>query len=269
VAYGYVTFAPTFALATRESIGRTRSAMDGLASTDSCGDAISHWWRGPAANKVLLKAGVAAVVVYAVGDVLSGLLYDGYSHTDQAISELSAFGSPVRPLMVTAILTHGVLLLAFGLGVLRAACRKRVWWIGALLIAIGVLGLPTHTVWAMSSRDMETGFNDTIHIGLSAVFSLFVVAAMVLSAAAYRGWFRLYSLATIVVVAGFGMASAVAMGGIEQNDTPGAGGFERINAYAYFAWLIVLAATVMRRELPAKRSRGERGAPGAKYPIAA
>ena len=114
MAYGYVTFAPTFALATRDSIGRTRPAMDGLASTDSCGDAISHWWRGPAANKVLLMAGVAAVVVYAVGDVLSGLLYDGYSHTDQAISELSAFGSPVRPLMVTAILTHGVLLLAFG-----------------------------------------------------------------------------------------------------------------------------------------------------------
>ena len=70
MAYGYVTFAPTFALATRESIGRTRPAMDGLASTDSCGDAISHWWRGPAANKVLLMAGVAAVVVYAVGDVL-------------------------------------------------------------------------------------------------------------------------------------------------------------------------------------------------------
>ena len=155
MAYGYVTFAPTFALATRESIGRTRPAMDGLASTDSCGDAISHWWRGPAANKVLLMAGVAAVVVYAVGDVLSGLLYDGYSHTDQAISELSAFGSPVRPLMVTAILTHGVLLLAFGLGVLRAACRKRVWWIGALLVAIGVLGLPTHTVWEAGRRDVS------------------------------------------------------------------------------------------------------------------
>jgi hypothetical membrane protein len=244
--------------------------MDGLASTDSSGDAMSRWWRGPAANKLLLMTGAtAAVVVYAVGDVLSGLLYDGYSHRDQAISELSAFGSPVRPLMVTAILTHGVLLLACGLGVLRAARRSSVWWIGALLVAIGVLGLPTHTVWAMSTRDMETGFNDTMHIILSAIFSLFVVAAMVLSAASYRGWFRLYSLATIVVVAGFGMASAVAMGGFEQNDTPWAGSFERINAYAYFAWLIVLAATVMRRELPAKRSRGERGDAGAKYPIAA
>jgi uncharacterized protein len=43
-----------------------------------------------------------------------------------------------------------------------------------------------------------------------------------------------------------------------QDDTPWAGGFERINAYAYFAWLIVLAVTVMRRELPATRSSGKR-----------
>ena len=31
--------------------------------------------------------------------------------------------------------------------------------------------------------------------------------------------------------------------------TPWAGGFERINADAFFAWLIVLAVTVMRRSL--------------------
>ena len=42
----------------------------------------------------------------------------------QAISELSAFESPVRPLMVEVILVHSVLLLAFGVGVLLASCRK-------------------------------------------------------------------------------------------------------------------------------------------------
>jgi hypothetical protein len=52
-------------------------------------------------------------------------------------------------------------------------------------------------------------------------------------------------------VVGFGMAASFAIRGIEQNDTPWAGGFERINAYAYFAWLMVLAVTVMRREVPA------------------
>ena len=51
-----------------------------------------------ATNRVLLTAGIAAVVVYVIGDLLSALLYNGYSYLDQAISELSAFGSPVRPL---------------------------------------------------------------------------------------------------------------------------------------------------------------------------
>jgi hypothetical protein len=161
--------------------------------------------------------------------------------------------------MVTVILIHGVLVLAFGVGVLQVSGRRSLSWVGGLLIAIGVVGFPTHTVWAMSSRGMAGGFNDTMHIVLSAVFSVLVIAAMVLSAVAYPGWFRLYSLATIAAVGGFGMASAFAIQGIEQNDTPWAGGFERINAYAYFAWLVVLAVTVMRREVPATRFPGERG----------
>ena len=153
--------------------------------------------------------------------------------------------------MVTIILIHGLLVLAFGVGVLRASSRRSLSWVGGLLNAIGVVGFPTHTVWAMSSRDMESGFNDTMHIILSAVFSVLVVAAMALSAVAYPGWFRLYAFATIAVVVGFGMAASFAIRGIEQNDTPWAGGFERINAYAYFAWLMVLAVTVMRREVSA------------------
>ena len=115
---------------------------------------ISRWWCGRTAKKSLLLTGVAAVVVYAIGDVLSGLLYDGYSYLHQAISELSAFGSPVRPLMVTVILVHNVLLLAFGIGLLRVARRRSVWWIGALQVAeFTLVGVATHTFWAMSSRD--------------------------------------------------------------------------------------------------------------------
>ena len=111
----------------------------------------------------------------------------------------------------------------------------------------------------MSSHGLETGFNDTMHITLSMLFSVLVVAMIALSAAAYRGWFRVYALATMVVVVGFGAASGVAMSGVEQDDTPWVGGFERINAYAYFAWLVVLAATVIRKELDASSGTRESG----------
>lgn len=218
-------------------------------SAESCVEVMSRWWQGRSATKALLVAGIASVVVYGLGDVVAGLLYEGYSYRDQAISELAAFGSPVRPLMVAVILVHGLLLLAFGVGIWRSADRRSLRWVGLLLMTVSVVGLPTHTVFAMSSRWMEGGFNDTMHIILSAVFSLFVFGAVVLSAVAYRGWFRLYSIATLLVLIGFGGAASIAIQGIDQNSTLWAGGFERINAYAYLAWLVVLAVTVMRRSL--------------------
>lgn len=232
--------------------------MPSVRAVGSCGEVISRWWRGRAAKKTLISAAVLAVVVYVLGDVLSALIYDGYSYLDQAISELSAFGSPVRPLMVAVILTHSLLLLAFGVGLLRVARpRTALWWVGALQVAESVLvGLPTHTFWAMSSRGMATGFNDRMHITLSVVFSVLVLAMMVLSAVAYRGWFRLYSIATMVVVVGFGMASSFAIRDIERNDTPWAGGLERINAYAYFAWLVLLALRAIRHELGSSQDGG-------------
>jgi hypothetical protein len=79
------------------------------------------------------------------------------------------------------------------------------------------------------------------------VFSLLVFVALGLSAIAFRGPFRLYSIVTLLVLAGFGAAASIAMKGISQNSTSWAGGFERINAYAYFAWLVVLAIIVKRR----------------------
>jgi hypothetical protein len=69
------------------------------------------------AGKALLVAGIAAVGVYAVGDLLSGPLYEGYSFKDQVISKLTALGSPVRPLMLAVMTAHGLLVAAFGVGI--------------------------------------------------------------------------------------------------------------------------------------------------------
>ena len=224
--------------------------MKELAQADSCGDVTFSAWRGRTASKALLVTGIVAVGVYALGDLLSGLLYEGYSFKDQWISELTALGSPVRPLMVAVMTVHGLLLVAFGVGVWRSAGRSGSRrWVGLLLIAATALGLVIHPVFPMTSRWLEGTFTDTMHGTLSLVWSLLVFVAVVLSAVAYRGWFRFYSLGTLLVLIGFGTASSIAIKGLEENFTPWAGGFERINAYAFFAWLVVLAVTVMRRSL--------------------
>jgi hypothetical protein len=80
--------------------------MTALSSVESSGEVIQHAWQGQRLRRWLLFAGIGAVTVYAVGDLVSGLLYDGYSFQDQAISELSAYGSPVRPLALTWLTLH-------------------------------------------------------------------------------------------------------------------------------------------------------------------
>jgi hypothetical protein len=78
----------------------------------------------------------------------------------------------------------------------------------------------------------DGGFNDTMHASLSLAFGLVVVVAVTLSAVAYPGWFRRSAIATIPILIGFAAASSVAIQGMEQNSTPWACGFERINAWA-------------------------------------
>jgi hypothetical protein len=206
-------------------------------------------WRSATTTKALLFAGIVAAGLYVVGDVVSGLVYKTYrpySFRDQWISELTATGSPVRPLMVSVITIHDLLLIAFGAGIWRAAGRTRsLRWMGLILIAGTAFGLVIHPFFPMASR---WNFTDTpVHGTLSLVWSLVIAVAVVLSAVAYRGWFRLYSISTVLVMIGFGTASGIAIRGIERNHTPWAGGFERINAYALMAWIVVLAVTVMRR----------------------
>jgi hypothetical membrane protein len=201
-------------------------------------------------GRLLLIAGLVAVGVYALGDFLSGVLYEGYSFRDQAISELTAIGSPVRPLMLAVIMAHGLLLISFGVGVWRSSARRSLRLTGPFLIAANVVGLVLHPFFPMHSRGMATGFTDIMHAALTAAFSLFVLVAMVLAAIGHRGWFRLYSTATIVVLVGFGTLSSLAIPNVERNlPTPWMGAFERINAYAYLGWVVVLAMVLVRRSV--------------------
>jgi hypothetical membrane protein len=219
-------------------------------SAASGGEAISRPWRTRRATKAPLVAGIVAVGVYAVGDLLSGLLYEGYSFADQAISELSAYGSPVRPLMLVFFTAHSLLLAAFSVGLWRAGDRNRALrWAGILLLASVVGTVPLHPFFPMSPRG-EYGFNDTMHIVLTGVFGFVVFGAVVCGAVAYPGWFRLYSIGSLLVMMVFGWMAAAPMQDVAENlATPWLGVDERISAYVYLIWIVVLAVTVMRRSV--------------------
>jgi hypothetical protein len=212
------------------------------------GKVMRRKWLARMSERAFLAAGIGAVGVYAVGDLLSGRLYDGYNWRAQAISELSAYGSPVRPLAVVFITVHGLLLGAFSLGIVWTAARSRALrWTGVLLLTSVAVTLPLHPFFPMSSRGMEPGSNDTMHLLLTMVFGLLVVGAVACSAVALRGWFRVYAIASLAVIMLFGWLAGDAAPDIGKNlPTPWLGTFERVNAYAYLAWIVVLALVLMR-----------------------
>jgi hypothetical protein len=121
---------------------------DAPARVATCGEAIVRGWRSRKTTRVLLLAGIMAAGLYVVGDLLSGLVHKGYrpySFRDQWISELTAYGSPVRPLMVAVIVAHDALLIALGVGIWRAAGGSRsLRWTGSVVVAATVLGFAIH-----------------------------------------------------------------------------------------------------------------------------
>lgn len=202
-------------------------------------------------RKILLVCGILSSVLYVAIDALAALRYGAYhSYASQAISELGAVGAPTKPLVDPLFITYSILVMAFGLGVWASANRKRaLYLIAGLLIGIGAVGLATPPMNLRGTGDIS---GDLPHIVLTGVIVLFILLAVAFGASLYgRGW-RLYSLATLVILlvsgawTGFEAPRLAA-----QQPTPWLGIVERINVGAYLLWVLVLAITLLRSKVPA------------------
>ena len=80
-----------------------------------------------ALQRVLLIAGILSSLLYITFDFVAAARYPGYSLRDQAISELSAFGAPTAGFWSAMGPFYGILILAFTIGVLRAAGLLTGW----------------------------------------------------------------------------------------------------------------------------------------------
>jgi hypothetical membrane protein len=199
--------------------------------------------------KVSLICGILASLIYVATDIVAGMLWEGYSFTSQAISELSAIGAPTRSLVVTLGIIYDLLLIAFGLCVWVIAADKRpaLRLIGGLLLGIGAIGF-VWTLFPMHLRGAEMTFTDTMHWTIAGVVVLLILLMIAVGVIAYRKWFRLYSIGTLVTLLVVGMWS-IFVGGAQiaaQQSTPFFGVMERITVYGYLAWVAVLAIVLLR-----------------------
>ena len=200
-------------------------------------------------KRVLLICGILSSLLYVGTDILAGMLWEGYSFINQAISELSAIGAPTRQLTAPLLTIYIVLVIAFGLGVWRSAGRNRALRVtGGLLIIIGLVGL-AWTPFPQHLGEPLSSFANTMHSIFAGIQVVLTLLAIGFGAVAYRNWFRLCSIGTIstLLIAGvvaFWMAAT--QGGITPPHWFGL--IERINVYGYDLWMAVLAIVLLRAE---------------------
>jgi hypothetical protein len=196
-----------------------------------------------------LLCGIASSLLY--GLMIWAIRYEGYDLFSQVPSELSAIGAPTQSLWVLLGSIYTLLVAAFGSGIWRSAGRNRaVRMVGGLFLAYASLGL----VWPfapMHQREVLAAgggtFSDTVHVVLGGVTVLLMFLAIGFGATAFGKRFRLYSIASIVVLLAFGGLTFSEAPGLQANlPTPWIGLWERINITVFLLWVVVLATMLWR-----------------------
>jgi hypothetical protein len=199
-------------------------------------------------RKLLLICGIVSSLLYVAMNVFVPMQWEGYSSASQTVSELSAIGAPTRTLWVPLGIAYTLLVAVFGWGVWASARQNRSLRVaGGLLVAYGVIGLawpPMHLREVLAAGGGT--FTDTMHIVFAIVTVLLMLLAMGFGAAAFGNRFRLYSIATMVILFACGALTVPDAANIQANlPTPWVGVWERINIGVFLLWVIVLATTLL------------------------
>jgi len=204
-----------------------------------------------ALRRLLLACGVLSSLLYVATDVAAAMRWDGYSYAAQFISELMSVEAPTRPFVVRLFFAYGVLVTAFGVGVVMSAgANRRLRIAGGLIVGyatvgyIGLLFFPMHLRGALPALTAT----DVVHMILAGVILVLTFAFVDLGARATGAPFRRYSIGTIVVL----LISAVLIAREAPRlgarmPTPWLGIEERVTAYASVLWLLALAVALFRR----------------------
>lgn len=202
-------------------------------------------------RKALIICGIAAPLLYIGADILAAGLYAGYSYVDQQVSELSAIGAPTEFLWNVMARIYGVFAVAFGIGVWLSAGGKRSQRVtGILIVAATLIGQLWPPMHQRGTADLSTGSaTDTLHLVFAGLVVLFMTLFIAFGSGAKGKGFRIYSIATIVVMLTCGALVSTQVPAIAAGKlTPGYGLVERVSVYSPLLWMLALAVVLLHEE---------------------
>lgn len=198
-------------------------------------------------SRLLLACGVLAALLFVGADLVAGAQWKGYNFISKSISELSAIGAPTRAYAAPLFMTQSLVLVAFGLGVWgQAGHSTPLRVIASLLVANGIVGLTATAFFPMQAGIRPSPASVGVILGAAGV--IFLVVAIGFGAAAFTNWFRVYSIATLLVFA------VLTIVGVAAQSEPRIGLQERVMSYGMLLWVGLLALVLLTTETAAAHS---------------
>jgi hypothetical protein len=145
-------------------------------------------------------------------------------------------------------ITYTLLVAAFGWGVRMSAGPNRALRVaGTLMVIYGLVGVfwpPMHRREVLAAGGGT--LTDTMHIVFTFTL-LLIMVAIGYGASAFGRRFRIYSIATLVVMVTSGVLTGLQSPGIHTGQpTPWIGVWERSSAASFLLWIMVLAVALRR-----------------------
>jgi hypothetical protein len=191
---------------------------------------------------------LAPIYHVVIHEVVAAMRYPGYDPIARPVSELTATYAPTRPILVPLLVVFELLMIAFWLGVWRAAPANRALRLTSALmlgfVALGLLAFPFPMV-----ADEVLGAN-TIHTIIWGVITpLLMLAGIGASAAAFGKAFRLHAILTLVALVAFSALTGIQAAQVNAGEPVRWFGItERALIGVWLQWVAVLAIVLLRAQ---------------------
>ena len=204
-------------------------------------------------SRLFFLAGMFAPFLFIFTAILGGLLRPGYGHLSDTISELFSPGSPNKLLLDIFHTIYTLLLILFGVGLLRYTKRhpqtKHGGVIGSwLYILMGFLSLTIATIFPQDPWGTPPTFPGQMHMYVSGILSIITLISMALIGSWLRSsgeWptFHLFTWVIIILSIGTAIIFYISV------DSPVMGLAERFTTLPAFCWTISLALNLYKKDL--------------------
>lgn len=197
----------------------------------------------------LYYAGMAAGILYLLGDLVGGYLTPEYNFIRNAVSELIQSGAPNRTLLSTFLFLHAAAILLFSIGLLarHPFAESRLIFVGGiLLLLVGVCHLLSSSIFPMDPVGAESTLPGVMHlilVGITVVLIFILMPLLGIGLTRFYEWrfFLIFTLACLAIIIVSGIASPIVIrSGIEAM-----GLTERVTGYTFYIWLFVLSYSLI------------------------